>query len=57
MCLSQVSGHSRYAEATQKMATSTFHGNRHLALSFVAAFFLCYWSALKEVNDDRNHRK
>ena len=43
--------------AAQKMAASTFRGNRQSGLSSFAAFFLCYCSALKEMNDDRNHRK
>lgn len=34
-----------------------FHGSRHLRFGFFAVFFLRYCSALKEMNDDRDHRK
>jgi hypothetical protein len=40
----------------QKNGGFHFDGNRHSALSFLAAF-LRHCSALKEMNDNRNHRK
>jgi hypothetical protein len=41
-------------QATQKNGGFHFHGNRHS--SFLLRF-LRYCSALKEMNDDRNHRE
>jgi hypothetical protein len=41
----------------KKMAACHFPGSRHGGLNVCRVFLLCHCSALKEVNDDRNHRK